>query len=129
MDRLFLGAVVFAGFAVAGELDGVWVGQLPGRDGEMIDVSFKFTQTGARLTGKLYGENESLALLEGKIQGGQISFRVSNEMNGGQIRFRFNGTIKPGEIELTRTRELRAEEVNDPNRRNVPQTFTLKRLL
>jgi hypothetical protein len=115
--------------AAAGELDGIWVGQLPGRDGDVIDVSFRFTQNGTRLTGKLYGDTDSLPLREGKIEAGQISFRVSNEMNGGQTRFRFSGAVKNGTIELTRTRELRPEEVNDPNRRNVPQIIILKRLL
>jgi hypothetical protein len=115
--------------ALAGELDGIWVGQLPGRDGDVIDVSFKFSQTGTGLTGKLYGETESLPLRDGRVEAGKITFRVSNEMNGGQTRFLFNGVAKNGIIELTRTRELRPEEVGDPNRRNVPQTFTLKRLL
>ena len=129
MARLLAVALVLAGAAAAGELDGIWVGQLPGRDGDVIDVSFKFTQTGVKLTGKLYGESESLMLRDGRIEAGRITFRVSNEMNGGQTRFLFTGTVKDGAIELTRTRELRPEEVNDPNRRNVPQTFTLKRLL
>jgi hypothetical protein len=129
MLRLALLAVLAAGALMAGELDGIWTGQLPGRDGEVVDMTFRFAQVGTRLTGKLYGENESQRLLEGKVQGGQITFRVSNERNGGQTRFRFSGTIKPGEIELTRTRELRPEEVNDPNRRSVPQVITLKRLL
>jgi hypothetical protein len=124
-----LPCLLLAVVSFAGELDGIWVGQLPGRDNEVIDVSFRFSQTGARLTGKLYGDTESLALCDGRIEAGKITFRVSNEMNGGQTRFLFTGVIKGATIELTRTRELRPEELNDPNRRNTPQTFTLKRLL
>ena len=124
-----LAAFLLAAAAYGGELDGIWIGQLPGRDGDVIDTSFKFSQTGARLTGKLYGETESLALRDGKVEAGKITFRVSNEMNGGQTRFLFTGVLKDGTIELTRTRELRPEEIGDPNRRSVPQTFTLKRLL
>jgi hypothetical protein len=124
-----LACLLFATAAFGGELDGIWVGQLPGRDGDVIDISFKFSQTGTRVTGKLYGDTESLALREGRIEAGKITFRVSNELNGGQTRFLFTGVVKNGTIELTRTRELRPEEIGDPNRRNVPQTFTLKRLL
>lgn len=127
--KLLLCLFVAAVAGIAGELDGIWVGQLPGRDGDVIDISFRFAQDGARLSGKLYGDNESLQLRDGRVEPGKITFRVSNEMNGGQTRFLFNGVIKGAQIELTRTRELRPEEANDPNRRNTPQTFILKRLL
>jgi hypothetical protein len=91
------------------DLAGIWTGQIVGRNGDIQDVAFKFTQTGSTLTGKLYGEYQSAAIIEGKISGDQLDFVVvAQEQNGNQIsdsRFHFTGTLKPGEIELTRERQ------------------------
>jgi hypothetical protein len=121
----------FSTVLFGGDLSGIWVGQIvAGRFGELQDVAFKFTQNGATLTGKMYGENESQIISEGKIEGDQITFRISNEMNGGQSRFLFTGMRKGDEIQLIRQRELPPGDTNDnPNRRNLRQNFNLKRLL
>ena len=93
----------------AADLAGIWTGQIAARNGDVQDIAFKFTQTGTTLTGKLYGEYQSAAIIEGKITGDQLDFVViAQEQNGNQIsdsRFHFTGTVKPGEIELTRERQ------------------------
>jgi hypothetical protein len=120
----------------AADLAGIWVGQIPGRNGDLQDVAFKFTQTGATLGGKLYGDYQSTPISEGKISGDQITFLViAQEQAGNQInqtRLRFTGTIQTGEIELTREREGATNAGNGGSvqfRGNTKQTFRLKRLL
>ena len=113
--------------------------RIPGRNGEVQDISFKFTQSGTTLSGKLYGDYRSSAIIEGRISAAdQISFVViAQEQAGNQIndtRLRFTGCIQNGEIELTREREGatnagNAGSVQFQANRNPRQTFRLKRLL
>ena len=120
----------------AADLAGIWIGQIPTRNGDLQDIAFKFTQTGTTLGGKLYGDYQSSPISEGKITGDQISFLViAPEQAGNQInqaRLRFTGTIQSGEIELTREREG-ATNAGDGGvvqfRGSTKQTFRLKRLL
>ena len=136
MRRLFLVALLWAFTLSAAELAGIWIGQIPGRNGEMQDVAFKFTQNGTTIGGKLYGDYQSTPISEGKISGDQITFVViAPEQAGNQInraRLSFSGSIQGGEIELTREREGATNAGNGgvvQFRGNAKQTFRLKRLL
>ena len=120
----------------AADVTGIWTGQIPGRNGEMQDIAFKFTQNGTTLGGKLYGDYQSTQITEGKITGDQITFVVNApEQAGNQInraRLSFSGSIQAGEIELTREREGATNAGNGgvvQFRGNAKQTFRLKRLL
>ena len=121
----------------AGDLSGIWIGQVPTRNGEFQEIAFKFTQSGNKLGGKLYGDYKSTPIIEGKVSGEEIQFVVlAQEQAGNQIndsRLRFAGTIKDGEIELSRERESSTNAGNGGGvqmRANATrQTFRLKRLL
>jgi hypothetical protein len=120
----------------AGDITGIWTGQIPARNGDLLDISFKFTQDGATLGGKLYGDYQSTPITEGKISGDQVTFLViAPEQSGNQInrtRLRFSGTIKAGEMELTREREGSTNAGNGGGvqfKGNTKQTFRLKKLL
>jgi hypothetical protein len=135
MRRLFV-SVVFSAVALYGsDLSGIWVGQIPTRNGDQ-DIAFKFTQNGATVGGKLYGDYQSTAITEGKISGDQISFiLIAPEQSGNQIneaKYRFTGSIKDGAIELTREREGATNAGNGGGvqfKGNAKQTFRLKRLI
>ena len=114
---------------------GIWVGQIPGRNGEMQDVAFKFTQTGTTLGGKLYGDYQSTPISEGKISGDRVSFVViAPEQSGNQLnktRLLFSGSLQGNEMELTRERESATNAGNGGNvqfKNNSKQVFRLKRL-
>lgn len=119
---------LFASTLAAADLSGIWVGQIPARFGEVQDVAFRFVQNGSGFEGKMYGDNDSLPVAEGKVEGEQISFSTSTEMNGGVSRFVYTGTIKGEEMQLTRQRDVPADDPNSEQRRK-PQSLTLKRLL
>jgi hypothetical protein len=132
---LFIGGLLFALSLPGADLAGIWIGQIPGRNGDLQDIAFKITQTGTTLGGKLYGDYQSTPITEGKISGDQVAFLViAPEQSGNQInqtRLRFTGSIKAGEIELTREREGSTNAGNGGGvqfKGNTKQTFHLKRL-
>ncbi len=127
---LFLSALP----ALAIDLTGVWVGQIPGR-GQARDVAFQFIQKGSTLSGKQYGDYQSSRIVEGKVTGGEVMFIIiSQEQNGNQIddtKIRFTGCMQNGELELNRERES-ATNAGDGGKVAIkgatPQAFRLKRL-
>ena len=134
--RLLLSGVLCASALLGADITGIWVGQVPGRNGEPQDIAFKFTLNGTSLGGKLYGDYQSMAISEGKVSGDEIIFIVvTPEQAGNQInesRLRFKGSVKGGEMELTRERESSRNAGNGGGaqiKNNAPQTVRLKRLL
>lgn len=130
--------LLFCSVALLGaDLTGIWVGQIPTRNGETVDIAFQFTQTGTRLSGKLYGDYKSSPIVEGIVAGELVTFVVlAEEQAGNQIndsRLRFTGSLKSGEVELTRERESSLNAGNKGTSQTRPgqgqtQTFRLKRL-
>ena len=130
---------LFAGLALplsAAELTGVWIGQIPARNGDPLDVAFKFTQKpGGSLSGKVYGDYQSSPIVEGSVTGDQVMFVVvAQEQAGNQIndtKLKYTGVLKDGALELTRERQ---ESKNAGNGGGVQfkgdskQTLTVKRL-
>jgi len=134
--RLFIAALLCALSTLAADISGIWVGQVPGRNGEPQDVAFKFTQNGSALAGKLYGDYQSSPITKGIIAVDLITFTITvSEQSGNQIndsKLRFSGTIKNGEMELTREREGATIAGNGGSvsfKGNAKQKFRLKRLL
>ncbi|MGH9673733.1 MAG: hypothetical protein ACRD44_11180 [Bryobacteraceae bacterium] len=119
----------------ASDLSGVWIGQLPARNGDLQDIAFQFVQKGTKLSGKLYGDYHSSPITEGIVAGHLITFIVmAQEQAGNQInetRLRFTGSIKDGQIELIRERESSRNAGNSGevmSRGNARQSFKLKKL-
>ncbi|MEJ7609272.1 MAG: hypothetical protein WKF37_24125 [Bryobacteraceae bacterium] len=129
----------FAWFALTltgTDLSGTWVGQIARGNGEFQDVAFRFTQSGSKLTGKLYGDFGSNPISEARVSGELLTFVViTAEQSGNQIndtRLRFAGRGHNGEIELVRERETATIAGNggDVSLGNkAKQIFRLKRLL
>jgi len=122
-------AACFAGAASTADLTGFWTGQLTGRNGEAQDITFKFQQEGAVLTGKMYLDSDDTPISDARITGDRISFSVSSDFNGTSVKLLFSGTVKDGGIELTREREGGGTNAKSGDRRNLKQTLMLKRLL
>lgn len=129
---LFCGVTLFGA-----DLTGIWVGQIPTRNGESVDISFQFSQAGTKLSGKLYGDYKSSPIVEGIVAGELVTFVVlAEEQAGNQInesKLRFTGSLKNGEIELTRERESSTNAGNKGGSqtkagRGPTTTFRLKRL-
>jgi hypothetical protein len=129
--------MIVLALALAADLNGIWVGQVPARNGDKLDIAFQLKQSGSAITGKLYGDYRSTPIAEGRIDGDAVSFvLIAEEQAGNQIndsRLKFTGTIKDGEIELTRRRESSTTAGSGaaaPSRNADPGvTFRLKKLL
>ncbi len=115
---------------------GIWTGVMADRNGDLQDLSFRFEQHEGVLTGKMYGDNESVAITDGKVDGNQIRFVVTTELNGSIARTLFTGTLGEGQIQMKRGRAdalppaaagAKSPE-KPPERPNGKQTFVLKRL-
>lgn len=108
---LTIGLMMSALMLHAADVSGIWLGSgvTGGRRNQVQDFAFQFIQKGTTLTGKIYLDYGSSPILQGTIEGDQISFQVvareqaGNEIN--QVAFRYKGVLKDGEIELTRERE------------------------
>lgn len=126
---------LLAGLSMLGaDLSGTWTGVIPARNNEFQDITFRLAQDGDKLTGKLYRDTTSVPILDGKIEGDRISFRVESEEQVGNvfvlIKYTFTGSVKGSDIELTREREANPmlNSGNPANRAFLKPTFTLNRL-
>jgi hypothetical protein len=98
-------ALTLAGpVAFAQSVDGVWEGEVEGRNG-MQKVTFTFKVDGGTLTGKVTtprGDNE---IVDGKVEGGQISFKTPVNFGGNSATIVYTGKISGDEIAFKRVIE------------------------
>jgi hypothetical protein len=129
MRRLVL-LLFTAAVAFASDLTGIWVGQLPGRNGGVDDLAFRFKLDGQALTGKLLGDEFDLTIADASVTGDQVKFTVTttNYYSGGKTKFQYTGTVKGGEMELVRERVPAPDDRPNANRQPLKQTIKLKRL-
>jgi hypothetical protein len=125
-----MGLLLFPGSIHAAGIDGIWVGQLPGRNGEVEDLAFRLKSNGSSITGTMFGDEFDLPITEGSVSGDQVRFFVAttNYYSGTKTQFVYTGAIKDGVLELVRER-LQTGESRPPGK-NLPgrQTLKLKRL-
>lgn len=105
---VFLSACfVFAslGQAWAADIDGKWVGQVPGRGGQTRETTFTFKAEGDKLTGTMSGMQGDNPISDGKVAGNEISFKVKLSFGGNEVTLIYKGNLAGDEIKFTRTRE------------------------
>jgi len=86
-------------------VDGKWQGQFDSQIGTQ-NYTYTFKVDGTNLTGRAYGIRENgtndVAITEGTIDGGKISFVEPLSFNGNDIRIEYTGTVSGDEIKLHR---------------------------
>jgi hypothetical protein len=104
---LFTVCFVLAGMAVvyAADVNGKWVAQVPGREGQTRETTFNFKVDADKLTGTVSGRQGDTAFTDGKIKGDDISFTVTMNFNGTEVKLLYKGKIAGDEIKFTRARE------------------------
>ncbi|HLI86725.1 MAG TPA: hypothetical protein VKV17_22660 [Bryobacteraceae bacterium] len=95
-----LGAFAFT--ALAADVTGKWMAQVPGRNGNQ-ETTFTFMQSGSNLTGTVSTQAGQREISEGKVEGDNISFVVSFEARGNTIKQEYKGTVAGDEIKFTRS--------------------------
>lgn len=127
--RSIVALLFFAACISAADIDGIWVGQQPARNGEVEDLAFRFKVTGGTITGKMFGDEFDLPISDGALTGDQIRFIVTtnNYYNRAKTQFVYTGSIKDGVLELVRER-LQAPEGKAGKGGPARQTLKLHRL-
>lgn len=103
----FIFAVVLAAASVAwaADVNGKWVAQVPGRQGQTREQTFNFKVDGDKLTGTVSGMQGETSISDGKINGDEISFSQTFNMQGNSVKLLYKGKVSGDEIKFTRTRE------------------------
>lgn len=98
---------VLAGIAVvyAADVNGKWVAQVPGRDGQTREMTFNFKVEADKLTGTVSGRQGDTPFSDGKMSGDDISFIVTANFQGTEVKLLYKGNIAGDEIKFTRTRQ------------------------
>ena len=87
--------------ALAADVTGKWVAQIPGRNGNQ-ETTFNLKQEGSTVTGTIAGGRGDQTISDGKVDGDNISFAVNLEFNGNKITQNYKGTVSGSEIKFTR---------------------------
>jgi hypothetical protein len=91
---------LFAVTAVAADINGKWVAQVPGRDGTPREQSFTFKVSGATVTGTISSQRGDQEISEGKISGDDLSFAVIRKFNEMEMRSNYKGKVSGNEIKF-----------------------------
>lgn len=106
-----------AGLVQAADVTGKWTGQVPGRDGQMREITYTFKADGETLTGTMSGfRGQEMPISDGKISGDTLSFVVKVEFGGNAMEWKHTGKIVGEEIQMKRE-----------GSRGPAREFTLKR--
>jgi hypothetical protein len=85
----------------AADVDGKWTGSIASPNGE-VPVGFTFKADGAKLTGSTMGfDGSEVPISEGKVDGNNITFKVSLDFGGMPFVLNYKGVVSPAEIKLT----------------------------
>ena len=94
--------------AMAANVDGKWVYEQQGRNGAQ-QVTLTLKAEGSNLTGSVArpgrgGETMTTAIKDGKVDGNNISFKVTQQMGGNEFTSEYTGVVSGDEIKLKVTR-------------------------
>jgi len=94
-----------ASVAWASDLNGKWVAQVTGQNGQTRETTFNFKVEGSKLTGTVSGRQGDNPISDGTIKGDDVSFTVVANFNGNEIKLLYKGKVSGDELKLSRTRE------------------------
>jgi len=93
----------FAFIALAADVTGKWIAQVPGREGQTREVSYTFKQDGEKLTGTMSGrQGQEIPIADGKVSGDTISFTVTMTFGDNTVKQIYTGKIAGDEIQFKR---------------------------
>jgi hypothetical protein len=96
MMMLVLSVPVFAA-----DVDGKWTGNITTPNGDQ-PVSFTFKADGEKLTGTTLGiDGSEVAISDGKIDGKNITFKVTFDFGGMPFVLDYKGVVSPADIKVT----------------------------
>jgi hypothetical protein len=101
MKLLLALLAVFAITASAADINGNWKGTAEGPQGA-IQRTFTFHQDGSKLTGETNSEfTGKSAISDGKVDGDNIEFSITANIQGNEIHLTYKGKISGDTIKLS----------------------------
>ena len=97
--RLALVSCALAVAAFAAGVDGKWTYETQGRNGPQT-ATMNLKADGATLTGTVSGRGGATEISDGKVDGNNISFSVTREMQGNKFTMKYSGTVSGDELKL-----------------------------
>lgn len=101
MKKIAVLLALFTMSALAADIGGKWKGSAEGPNGP-IERTFTFHVDGTTLTGET--ESEMLGkstITDGKVDGDNISFTITANMQGNELKLNYKGKIAGDQIKLT----------------------------
>jgi len=95
-------SILFTVCLWAADASGKWSAQVPGRQGNMREVTFVLKASGESLTGTMSGRNGDVPISDGKVKGDDISFSVTLEFGGNSVTQKYTGKVEGKEIKFKR---------------------------
>ena len=94
--------IVLAFGAMAADVSGKWMAQVPGRGGQGTrDVTFTLKAEGEKLTGSMTSfQGMEIPISDGKVTGDNVSFAVTQERGGNTVKQTYAGTVAGDELKL-----------------------------
>jgi hypothetical protein len=99
--------MALATLALAADVTGKWVAQVPGRGGQTVETTINLKAEGDKLTGTISNPQGESAIGDGKVSGDDVSFSVTREFQGNSFKMIYKGKVSGDEIKFTRTIEGR----------------------
>jgi hypothetical protein len=99
--RVALIAVLFLFAAFAADVNGKWKADYETPDGQQRTTVFTFKTEGGKLTGTAASAMGEVPILDGKINGDEISFHVVRNFGGNDVKVNYKGKAGASEIKLT----------------------------
>jgi len=108
-----IAALVLAVTASAADLDGRWSWSEAGRRGNTVTIVLTLKVNGTKLTGTITGANpgrgggapEEIKISNGKVNGNEFSFKVTQSGRGGMsMTTEYKGTLNEDTLEIQITR-------------------------
>jgi hypothetical protein len=103
-------ALVFTFAAMAADMTGKWVAEVPGRNGgPPRQMTFDLKQDGSKLTGTMTGgmgrggAAQPVEISDGKVDGDKVSFTVKRDTPNGPMEMKYNGTVSGDDLKLKYT--------------------------
>ena len=85
--------------ALGADVTGKWVSEATGKGGPQ---TYTLKQDGSTLTGTVQGGRGGPAdISNGKVDGDNVSFEVTREMNGNSMTIKYSGTVSGTTMKLT----------------------------
>jgi hypothetical protein len=92
---------LFAVMVLGADINGNWKGTAQFGD-NAIERTFSFKVDGTKLTGETSSEMMGKSVInDGTIDGDQISFTITGNLQGTEMKLHYKGTVRGDEIKLT----------------------------